>query len=78
MSKQAEVFMTRLDALIVLAIFCISIGSVWCAVVYQQKEAGFLGLGLLIVAGAWHEAAEETAQLKLTRKLIHYTWRKRK
>lgn len=69
--------MTRLDALIVLAIFSIAIGSMWCAVIYQQKEAGFLGFGLLIVAGAWHEAAEEATSLKMTRKLVHYTWRKK-
>ena len=70
--------MTRLDALIILSLFSIAVGSAWCAVVYQQREAGFFGLGLLIVAGAWHEAAEESTSLKKTRKLIHYTWRKRK
>lgn len=70
--------MTRLDVLIVLVIFWISIGSMWCAVVYQQKEAGFLGLGLLIVAGAWFEAAEESTSLKMTKKLVHYTWRRKK
>lgn len=69
--------MTRLDILIVLALFTIAVGSMWCAVVYQQKEAGFFGFGLLIVAGAWHEAAEEATSLKKTRKLVHYTWKRK-
>lgn len=70
--------MKRYDAFIIIGLFFIAVGSVWCAIVYKQEMAAYLGLGLLVVAGAWHEAAEETTSLEKTRKLVHYTWRRKK
>ena len=70
--------MTRLDALIILSLASIAVGSAWCALTYQQPMAGYFGLGILVCCGAWHEGAEEATSLKKTKKLIHYTWSRKK
>ena len=69
--------MNRLDTLIVLVLFFSAMGSAWCAMMYQQPMAAYFGLGLLVCCGDWHEASEEVHQLKQTKSMTHYTWRKK-
>jgi len=70
--------MKRYDALIILFLFFSAVGSAWCAMMYQQEMAAYFGLGLLVCCGAWHEAAEESTSLENTKRLTHYTWRRKK
>lgn len=70
--------MTRLDVLIILSLASISIGSAWCAMMYQQELAAYFGLGILVCCGAWHEGAEEATRLNKAKRLTHYTWRRKK
>lgn len=70
--------MTRLDVLIILSLFSIAVGSAWCALNYQAPFAGYLGLGLFVLAAAWFEASEDaTSRIEDTKRLTHYTWRKK-
>jgi len=70
--------MKRYDALIILTLFSGGVGSMWCAMAYQQSMAASFGLGLLVCCGAWLEGAEEAASLEKTKRLTHYTWSKKK
>lgn len=70
--------MTRLDAAISLVIFSTAVGCAWCALNYQAPFAGYFGLGLFVIAAAWLEASEDaTSRIEDTKRLTHYTWRKK-
>lgn len=70
--------MTRLDALIILSLTSAVCVLVWCAVVYRIESLAYLGMGLMVIAGAWHEGAEEAINIEQSKRLVHYTWKNHK
>ena len=70
--------MTRVNAFIVLALFSISVGSVWCALIYRVPMAAMFALAVFVICAVWLDFAEQSfSRMQETKKLTHYTWRKK-